>query len=358
VSWLLAFAGFATLIILHEFGHFVAAKAVGMRVERFSLFFGPMLFKVRRGETEYGIGPIPLGGYVKITGMNPNEEIPKDAAERAYYRQPVWKRIVVIAAGPLVNLALAFVVIAVIFLANGQLVGSTVVHSVDRGAPAGGVLMPGDRILAVDGRSGSLSALSHQIGTHHCAGPEVNGCPAAVPAHITLLRDGRRQTFTLVPRYDAKAGSPRVGFIFDARTVPTNVASSSGLSVSTMWDVTSATVSAVTRIFYDPQARKQVSGAVGAYETTRQSFQFSATEAFFILALISLSLAVINLFPFLPLDGGHIFWALAEKLRGRPIPFATMERASVVGIVLVAFIFLTGLSNDISRLQGQGFGVR
>src|ERR1700722_14918223 len=108
MSYLLAFLGFAVLIIMHEDGHFVAAKAVGMRVERFSLFFGPMLFRRRRGETEYGIGVIPLGGYVKITGMNPNEEIPPDVSHRAYYNQPVWKRVVTILAGPAVNIAIAF----------------------------------------------------------------------------------------------------------------------------------------------------------------------------------------------------------------------------------------------------------
>ena len=84
MSYLLAFLGFAALVILHEAGHFAAAKAVGMRVERFSLFFGPLLVKFRRGETEYGIGPIPLGGYVKITGMSPREEIPEEVLPRAY----------------------------------------------------------------------------------------------------------------------------------------------------------------------------------------------------------------------------------------------------------------------------------
>ena len=85
MSYLLAFIGFAALIILHEFGHFAAAKAVGMRVERFSLFFGPLLLRFRRGETEYGVGPIPLGGYVRITGMNPHERIPPEVVPRAYY---------------------------------------------------------------------------------------------------------------------------------------------------------------------------------------------------------------------------------------------------------------------------------
>ena len=109
MSWLLAFLGFALLIILHELGHFTAAKAVGMRVERFSLFFPPLLGRIRRGETEYAIGAIPLGGYVKITGMNPAEDIPPEVSHRAYYRQPVWKRIVVIGAGPAVNIVLCFV---------------------------------------------------------------------------------------------------------------------------------------------------------------------------------------------------------------------------------------------------------
>src|SRR2546426_6170425 len=119
MSWFLAFAGFAVLIILHEFGHFATAKAVGMRVERFALFFPPLLVKARRGETEYGIGVIPLGGYVKITGMNPNEDIPADVLPRAYYRQPVWKRIVVILAGPAMNVLLAFLILWGLYMFSG-----------------------------------------------------------------------------------------------------------------------------------------------------------------------------------------------------------------------------------------------
>ena len=110
MSWLLAFLGFAVLIILHEAGHFAAAKAVGMRVERFSLFFPPLLARVRRGETEYAIGAVPLGGYVKITGMNPEEKLPPEIAARGYYHQPVWKRIVVILAGPAMSILTAFVI--------------------------------------------------------------------------------------------------------------------------------------------------------------------------------------------------------------------------------------------------------
>src|SRR5436305_4135215 len=125
-----------------------------MRVERFSLFFGPMVVKVRRGETEYGIGPIPLGGYVKISGMNPREELPPEVEPRAYYNQPPWKRIVVILAGPAVNLVIAFVIIWALFLSNGQSVASNKVAAV-QSKPAVTFLRRGDVIVSVDGVGGS-----------------------------------------------------------------------------------------------------------------------------------------------------------------------------------------------------------
>ncbi|MFM8526829.1 MAG: site-2 protease family protein, partial [bacterium] len=100
MSWFLAFVGFAALVILHELGHFLAAKATGMRVEKFFLFFPPKILSIKRGETEYGIGAIPAGGFVKITVMNQDEVIPPDFAHRGYYHLPVWKRSVVGAAGP------------------------------------------------------------------------------------------------------------------------------------------------------------------------------------------------------------------------------------------------------------------
>jgi regulator of sigma E protease len=124
-----------------------------------------------------------------------------------------------------------------------------------------------------------------------------------------------------------------------------------------MWEVSSKTVSVIARIF-DPEERKQVSGVVGSYEVTRQAIDFSAQQALFLLAVISLSLGLINLFPFLPLDGGHIFWSLVEKVRGRPVPFSVMERASAVGFVLVIMLAAIGLTNDIGRLTGEGFSVR
>jgi regulator of sigma E protease len=357
VSYVFAFAGFAALILLHEAGHFAAAKAVGMRVERFSLFLGPLLVKVRRGETEYGIGPIPLGGYVKISGMNPREELPPDVVPRAYYNQKVWKRVVVILAGPFVNLVVAFLILFVLVLANGEATPTTRVADISKGSAAAGTLQVGDRILSVDGRRGGVDAFRSAIGSHTCAGTPVQGCRAATPVHVVVLRHGARDAIAVRPRYDSVADRTLLGFAFGSVQKDAGVGRAITLSGQTIGDITKATLGVFGKIF-QAKERKNISSVVGGYKTTQKSFQTDTTEAFFILAVISLSLAIINLFPFLPLDGGHVFWALAEKVRGKRIPFSVLERASAVGIALVLLVFAIGLSNDINHIQHGGFKIR
>jgi regulator of sigma E protease len=409
VSWLLVFAGFAALIILHEFGHFIVAKATGMRVERFFLFFPPKVVSVRRGETEYGIGAIPLGGFVKITGMNPEELEPRDPEtprrepgllervesvdqdegpdvskpgeplppellKRAYYNQPVWKRIMVIAAGPAMNVLICFAILFVLAFGVEKATGIAAT-GIEDDSPAQGVLQDGDRLLAVDGVrptdddvADRALVLAKQINTHHCPGEQVDDCRASSPATILVKRDGRDLTVNATPFYDADAppleggetGRYRLGFRFEAvGLVPENpsVSEAAGRSISFMWDVTSATVSTIARIF-QPEQRKQLSGVVGISDVAHQTIEFGAREALTLLAVISLSLAIINLFPFLPLDGGHIFWSLVEKIRGKRVPFSVIERASAVGMLLILMLFVIGLTNDIGRLTGEGFNVR
>jgi regulator of sigma E protease len=359
VSWFLAFVGFALLVILHELGHFWAAKAVGMRVEKFSLFFPPTLFSVKRGETEYAIGAIPAGGYVKISGMNPSEDLPDEVRTRAYYSQPVWKRIVVISAGPAMNLLLAFLLLFVFFWAVGPETGTRKVGAIERGYPAAGVLQPGDRLVAVDGRGGTPRELSQRIASHECPQrPPTEGCKAAEPVEVTVARDAERRTFELTPIYDPGTERTRLGFAYQPgprETLPFGEALD--VTVDQFWFITKATLELPARLI-DPEQREEISGVVGSYEVTRQTILTDLEEVIGILAIISLSLAIVNLFPFLPLDGGHIFWAIVEKIRRKPVAFSVMERAGVVGFMLVILVFLVGLSNDIDRLSGEGFQVR
>jgi regulator of sigma E protease len=360
VSWLLVLLGFVLLVILHELGHFSVAKAVGMRVEKFSLFFPPTLASKKVGETEYAIGAIPAGGYVKISGMNPAEDLPDEVRTRAYYSQPVWKRVVVIAAGPLVNLVLAFLLLFVFFWAIGQ--ATAVVGKRDTGFPAAHLLKPGDRLLAVDGKRGSPEELSNRIKAHRCPGRQVQGCKAKTPVTLLVERHGKRLTVRARPVYDAhikgQAPRTRLGFTYaEGPRDPLPPWRALDKSVVAFWTVTKATASLPARIF-NSQQRKEISGVVGVSKVAHDTIVSNLADAISILALVSLSLAIVNLFPFLPLDGGHIFWAVVEKVRRKPVPFSVMERAGFVGFMLVIGLFLVGLTNDIGRLTGEGFGVR
>jgi len=162
----------------------------------------------------------------------------------------------------------------------------------------------------------------------------------------------------LRPVYDAdpRAERTRLGFSYvpgPREALPAGEAVTT--SLDRFWFITKQTVSLPARIF-DTEQRKEISGIVGSYEVTRQTILDDLANTVGILAIISLSLAIVNLFPFLPLDGGHIFWAAVEKLRGgKPVPFSVMERAGVVGFMLVIGLFAIGLTNDIGRLSGEGF---
>ncbi len=359
MSWLLAFLGFAALVVLHELGHFTVAKAVGMRVERFSLFFPPTLAKKKVGETEYAIGAVPAGGYVKITGMNPDERLPDEVRTRAYYAQPVWKRIVVIVAGPAVNLVLAFLLLLAFFWLIGPQTASREVDTVERGFPAAGALKPGDQILAVDGRRGEPAELSRVIASHRCPSrPPRAGCRASEPVSLVVRRGERTLRLELRPVYDAQTRRNRLGFSYaPGPRDPLSLGRAVEITADRFWFVAKATATLPVRVF-DPERRREITGVVGSYEVTRQTIIADPADVVVILAIISLSLAIVNLFPFLPLDGGHIFWAVVEKIRRQPVPFSVMERAGVVGFMLVIGLFLIGLSNDINRLAGEGFSVR
>jgi regulator of sigma E protease len=367
VSWVLTILGIVVLIVLHELGHFAVAKAVGMRVERFSLFFPPTIARLRRGETEYAIGALPLGGYVKITGMNPEElgGLDPEVSRRAYYAQPPWKRIAVILAGPGMNLLIALALFWAV-LVSGDLNGErtlTDLHPgirtvfataavVEPGQPAYGALMPGDRIIAVDGRPAGIQETARAINRHRCAGPLVAGCRGATPVRLTVLRSHRQLTLSIVPRYNSAEKRMLIGFQIGVAAKAFGAGGAALTALREMWGVTAQTITSIGHAFTSEKVRHEFHSIVGITQIAHETVAAGAGYALVFLGFISLVLAVINLFPFLPLDGGHVLWSIAEKVRGRRVSLASMYRYSSVGIILLTFLVLNGLSNDISRLTG------
>jgi regulator of sigma E protease len=364
MSWLLVFLGFCFLIMIHEAGHFFAAKATGMRVERFFLFFGPTIWSFKRGETEYGVKAIPLGGYVKITGMNPEEDVPPEHAENAYFRKPVWKRIVVVAAGPAVNIVLAFLILFGVYSVGGLEQPDQTVGPIKAGSPASKALQEGDKIVAVDGKrflgvglEKRLEGFGDTVKEHKCAGRQVEGCRASTPVRLTIERHGQLRTISVYPRYDKEAERALIGFSYGGHFVPIGTGHALNKSLDSIWYVTSRTASVFGRIFESDQ-RKQISGIVGTSDVGHAAVEQGWRQALLLLALVSLSLGMINLLPILPLDGGHILWALVEKLRGKPVSLRVIERATMIGFAFVLVLMLIGLTNDIGRITGEGFETR
>ena len=407
MSIAIAIAGLAFLILIHEAGHFFVALAVRMRPRKFYVFFPPALVKRVRNGIEYGIGSIPLGGYVKIPGMHRpaagdleahlerataeapwldaatepvkravEEERLDDArrgleelraavaradlseparrsAERgltdvgdglsrdAYWRAPAWKKVAVIVAGPATNLVFAVALLAVVFAVGVPLASS--VESVLPGSPAQAAgLRAGDEIVAIDGRDVS-PVLTERV-------PARISESGGRPVVITVEREGER--VELPPaRARLDDGAYRLGFRLAADERRFGLVDSLRYAVQETWAVTEETGRAIGRIVTG-SGREEVASPVGIVQGSSQALEVGFDVYLRILALISLSLAILNLLPLLPLDGGHITFSLIEAIRGRAIPRIAYERVSLIGLALVLMLFFLGVSNDVNRLNG------
>jgi len=392
MSLAVSILGLAFLILIHEAGHFFVARAVGMSPRKFYLGFPPAIAKVSRKGIEYGIGAIPLGGYVKIPGMHrpapsdvdvhlgreverkpelagPAERLKRQLAEGdmetargelaamesrlpssrgiaelrdglgadAYWRQRTWKKVAVIFAGPATNLVLSIVLFTVLLMGDSFRVGvalaanddgtvTTRIDEVLEGSPAAAAgIRAGDRVVALNGRRVTGAGLLDGI-------RDAEGAPVT----LTIARDGERIT---------------VGPVTPERIGGRNVLEATGRSLEVTWDVTKRIVAFFPGLVQGKGA-DQVSSPIGIAEASSNALDEGFSEFLAVLGLISLSLALLNLLPLLPLDGGHIAFSIVEGLRGRSLGREVYERVSMVGIVIVLFLFAIGLSNDIGRISG------
>jgi regulator of sigma E protease len=358
MSFLLAFMGFFALILLHEASHFIAAKKVGMKADKFYIFFPPLIWKRQIGETTYGIGSIPLGGMIGIVGMGKvAEDLPEEDRERSYYEQPVWKRIVVVLAGPLSNIVLAIVLLVGYFTLLGPHTISNEIEAVAKGYPAQAILKPGDRVIAVDNKL-VPEKINEQIASYRCTGIVKAKCESEKTATLEILRNGQTLLIKTKPVYDPSLGKMRIGFKLDKRgpREPLSLIAAVQRTIRVTGRLTVEVAKIPVNVF-DPEIRKQLSSVVGGYEVTRRTIDIDIGDAISIIAVISLSLGVINLLPILPLDGGHILAAVIQKIRRKPIHLKTLEKFSYIGFVLIIILFLIGLSNDIDRLRTGGFDI-
>lgn len=360
------------LIVLHELGHMIVAKMSGMRVERFSVFMGRPLWSFTRGETQYGIGWLPIGGYVKITGMTRDELVkreydpethelisetpePPEVQARAYCNSTTPRKLATIFAGPLANILVAIVAFAISFwvgLPLGTDEQTNTVGGVIKDGPAWVAgIREGDKILAING--------VRVVGDDPA--PVLTQIEANVgkPIQVVYERGGEEVEVTtpsLVPdENDPAIGRLRFGFEQRVEEVQRGFFGGISSSFDFTWFVTREQIKGLGRLVYDEETRKQISSPVGIGATYNSFAEDGLGTIMRFVGIISLILAIMNLIPLMPLDGGHIVFALFERIRGKRLNIAVYQRASIVGIALVAVLFFYALNNDIGRLTGEGF---
>ncbi|HVS67068.1 MAG TPA: site-2 protease family protein [Mycobacteriales bacterium] len=380
--------GLLLSIMLHELGHFSTAKAFGMKASRFFVGFGPTLWSTRRGETEYGVKALPLGGFVKIDGMTALEPIDPADEERAFYKQPARQRLVVLCAGSFVHLVIAIVLVFAVLAATGQdpvrtdgLQVATVSKCLTPSgtgsctattprAPALGVLQVGDVVKTINGQQIGSSGLNFVRVLHQSAGK---------PVTITFVRDGSLHSATLTPGA-VKVGKKSVGRIgvqTDPHAANVTVSGSFGRTFTLMGDFLSSTGSAIAGLPHEVSQiiaghQRSSDSAASIVDVARVSGQISASGASFgdIVASLLLILAELNLFvglsnmlPLLPFDGGHVailgfeegrsrlYRAIGRRDPGRvdimkvlPVTYAVF--AVFVGLSLI--LLYAGITNPIS----------
>jgi regulator of sigma E protease len=341
---LVAILGLIFLIVVHELGHMLTAKALGVRVPEFGIGFGPPLLKKKIGSTTYSFRIILLGGFAKMAGMNDEAEGPDTFPAKA-----PWRRALIIFAGPLANILAAVAILAVVLMTSGAVTAvKPEVQQVEPGSMAEEVgIRPGDRLVAVDGqRIEAWDGFSREVSERR-PGEEIR---------VTVERGGEERMFSGVLGADPEDPERAlVGVRPEVEMTRYGPFEAVGMAIEQVVRVTGVLVAFVGELLTgERDLYRNVTGPVGIASVGATSVE----QGFFpqLLALISLNLALFNLLPILPLDGGHLFFIATEKVLGRPVSQETMGRIAALGIALVLVLFVFAMYADLSKIfTGQPF---
>ena len=351
IRTLLAFAlVLGVLVFFHELGHYLAARWRGVHVERFAVGFGrPLASWYDRRGTQWRIGWLPLGGYVKLHGQETPEDATPEAraawrAGETFHDKPVGDRAIVVAAGPAANFLLAVVLFGLIYATVGRPVPSATIGTVaEASAAAQAGLLPGDRILALDGQP----VVRFEDVQRHIQ-PR-----AGQPVQVTIEREGRERTVTATPGSRGGEGAA-VGVLGvsagAAEFERLNPFSAVAAGAAQTWDVTAQTLGALWQMVSGGRGAEDLGGPIRIAQLSGQVAELGIGSLLAFMAVLSVNLALINLFPIPILDGGHLVFYAAEAIRGRPLPPRAQEIGFRAGFALLLALFVFATWNDLANL--------
>ncbi len=349
-----AVIGLGLLIVFHEFGHFLLAKLSGVGVLTFSIGFGPKLWVIKKGETEYALSAFPLGGYVKMVGEDPDEEVQQAEIEKSFAHKSLLKRIAIVVAGPGFNLLLAVFLFMVVFTFYGVPVMSTQVSGVEKGSPAERAgIAKGDRIVAIDGNPvKEWEELSKKI--KGSGGKALN---------LQIRRGEETKSITVQPTQKEGRnifGERKDDWIIGIGSQVSIEKGNPGLAVvkavSQTYDYAKLTLMAFYKMLLGDVSPRNIGGPILIAQMAGQQAQEGLGSFLAFLAVLSINLGVLNLLPVPVLDGGHLLFFLVEAVTRKPVAVKYREVAQQVGICLLALLMVYAFYNDIVRFFEKQVG--
>jgi len=338
------------LIFFHEFGHFLIARFFGVGVEKFSLGFGPRLIGKKVGITDYRISAIPLGGYVKMVGEEPDAEIDPEEIPLSFTHKHVAKRMLIVAAGPVFNIILAVIIFFGIFLSSGTFVLKPSVGSVKQGAPAFSAgLEKGDLIIAIN---------ESAINSWDEMAEIINGSKGKT-IRLAVRRGDSTQNFTIAPEQVTTKnifGEDIQRYIIgitasgESYSKDLNLFQAFSESLLQTYRVTELMVVIIAKLITGDISTDTLGGPIMIAQMAGDSAKAGIGSLISFIALISINLAIINLLPIPVLDGGHLLFFSIEAIKGSPVSIKVREIAQQIGLFLLILLMILVFYNDISRI--------
>lgn len=354
---ILAIVVLGFLIFFHELGHFCLARLFGMGVKTFSLGFGPRLAGFKYGKTDYQVAAIPLGGYVSLVGQDPSEDLPEGfTAQEEFSSRPPWQRFLVILAGPLFNLILAWFIYWGMFAANGQIVMLPVAGAVQADSPAAQAgVMPQDRFTSINGVA--INAWSDI--------PELVQASNGTPLALSIDRQGQEVALTITPRQqpgksifgeDIKRWVIGVEYSGAYEQIPLGFLSSARAGFIECANMTDLIVQSLVKLVEGAVPLDSVGGPISIVKMVSDQAEHGISPVLMLAAFISINLFLLNLLPIPVLDGGHILFLCLEMVSRRKVPARVQEVTTSFGFFLLLLLMGLVIFNDIIRLStGAGF---
>jgi regulator of sigma E protease len=338
------------LIFVHEFGHFIAARIAGVGVLKFSLGFGPKIIGKKIGETEYVLSWIPLGGFVKLLGESGNEELPPEDEKRSFFKQAVWKRMLIVFAGPVFNFLLAIVIFTIVFIYGLPNLAANIGEVQKDSAAFEAGMMHGDKIITLDGRKIILWEEIKPI-ISDSKGREIEAIVerGAEKKHIIIKpRLSKAKNIWGEEESTYLIGVSPAGNTIIERRNPWDAFVG---SISKTWDISKLTILAVVKMLEGVISPKTLGGPIFIAQASGAMAKEGIIPFVLFMAVLSINLGVINLFPIPVLDGGHILFYVIEIVTRREVSVKFKEMSQQIGFVILLMLMLFVIFIDVERLN-------